>query len=111
MTYPPCPVMEIGVCNFVFPFILFKFKSLTALNELLLIIKCFHSMEIDPTFQEKKLKEVKWLLGSTKYLTSKYYFTVHQNLARKFLPRVSLQGFFQQFWEKAPGKNWEKMIN
>ena len=21
------------------------------------------------------------------------------------------QGFFQQFWEKAPGQNWEKMIN
>ena len=21
-----------------------------------------------------------------------------------------LQGFFQQFWEKAPGQNWEKMI-
>ena len=20
------------------------------------------------------------------------------------------QGFFQQFWEKAPGQNWEKMI-
>ena len=22
-----------------------------------------------------------------------------------------IQGLFQQFWEKAPGKNWEKMIN
>ena len=22
-----------------------------------------------------------------------------------------LQGLFQQFWEKAPGQNWEKMIN
>ena len=22
-----------------------------------------------------------------------------------------LQGFFQQFWEEAPGQNWEKMIN
>ena len=22
-----------------------------------------------------------------------------------------MQGFFQQFWEKAPGRNWEKMIN
>ena len=21
------------------------------------------------------------------------------------------QGFFQQFWEKAPGQNWEKIIN
>ena len=21
------------------------------------------------------------------------------------------QGFFQEFWEKAPGKNWGKMIN
>ena len=21
------------------------------------------------------------------------------------------QGFFQQFWEKAPGQNWEKMID
>ena len=21
------------------------------------------------------------------------------------------QGFFQQFWEKAPGHNWEKMID
>ena len=21
------------------------------------------------------------------------------------------QGFFQQCWEKAPGQNWEKMIN
>ena len=20
------------------------------------------------------------------------------------------QGFFQQFWEKAPGQNWEKMV-
>ena len=24
---------------------------------------------------------------------------------------VSNQGFFQQFWEKAPGQNWEKMID
>ena len=22
-----------------------------------------------------------------------------------------IQGFFKQFWEKAPGQNWEKMIN
>ena len=22
-----------------------------------------------------------------------------------------MQGFFQQFWEKAPGQNWEKMID
>ena len=22
-----------------------------------------------------------------------------------------LQGLFQQFWEKAPGQNWEKMID
>ena len=21
------------------------------------------------------------------------------------------QGFFQQFWEKTPGQNWEKMID
>ena len=21
------------------------------------------------------------------------------------------QGFFQQFWQKAPGQNWEKMIH
>ena len=30
--------------------------------------------------------------------------------ARLFL-LVCLQGFFQQFWEKAPGQNWEKMID
>ena len=24
---------------------------------------------------------------------------------------VILQSFFQQFWEKAPGQNWEKVIN
>ena len=24
---------------------------------------------------------------------------------------VQLQGFLQQFWEKATGQNWEKMIN
>ena len=24
---------------------------------------------------------------------------------------VFFQGFFQQFWEKAPGQNWEKMID
>ena len=24
---------------------------------------------------------------------------------------VSMQGLFQQFWEKAPGQNWEKMID
>ena len=23
----------------------------------------------------------------------------------------SVQGFFQQFWEKAPDQNWEKMID
>ena len=23
---------------------------------------------------------------------------------------VIIQGFFQQFWEKGPGQNWEKMI-
>ena len=22
-----------------------------------------------------------------------------------------IQGFFQQFWDKAPGQNWEKMID
>ena len=22
-----------------------------------------------------------------------------------------MQGFFQQFWEKAPGQNWEKIID
>ena len=42
------------MCNFVFPLFLLKFKPLTALNELLIIIKCFHSMEVDPIFQEKK---------------------------------------------------------
>ena len=25
--------------------------------------------------------------------------------------RIVVQGFFQQFWEKAPGQIWEKMIN
>ena len=24
---------------------------------------------------------------------------------------AQVQGFFQQFWEKAPGQNWEKLIN
>ena len=24
---------------------------------------------------------------------------------------IFLQGFYQQFWEKAPGQNWEKMID
>ena len=24
---------------------------------------------------------------------------------------VCQQGFFQQFWENAPGQNWEKMID
>ena len=24
--------------------------------------------------------------------------------------KMKLQGFFQQFWEKAPGQNWEKMF-
>ena len=24
---------------------------------------------------------------------------------------ISCQGFFQQFWEKTPGRNWEKMID
>ena len=24
---------------------------------------------------------------------------------------VCTQGFFQQFWEKAPGQNWEKIID
>ena len=26
-------------------------------------------------------------------------------------PYVLSQGLFQQFWEKAPGQNWEKMID
>ena len=26
-------------------------------------------------------------------------------------PSSGFQGFFQQFWEKAPGQNWEKMID
>ena len=26
-------------------------------------------------------------------------------------PTEIKQGFFQQFWEKAPGQNWEKMID
>ena len=25
------------------------------------------------------------------------------------IQEISYQGFFQQFWEKAPGQNWEKM--
>ena len=25
--------------------------------------------------------------------------------------QVGIQGFFQQFWEKPSGQNWEKMIN
>ena len=24
---------------------------------------------------------------------------------------IEIQGFFQQFWEKAPGQNWDKMID
>ena len=24
---------------------------------------------------------------------------------------LKVQGFFPQFWEKAPGQNWEKMID
>ena len=27
------------------------------------------------------------------------------------MPVKHTQGFFQQFWEKAPGQNWEKMID
>ena len=27
------------------------------------------------------------------------------------LPKLPSQGFFQQFQGKAPGQNWEKMIN
>ena len=27
------------------------------------------------------------------------------------LKLVTLPGFFQQFWERAPDQNWEKMIN
>ena len=25
--------------------------------------------------------------------------------------KALMKGFFQQFWEKAPGQNWEKMID
>ena len=25
--------------------------------------------------------------------------------------KVLIQGFFLQFWEKAPGQNWEKMVD
>ena len=28
-----------------------------------------------------------------------------------FLLNLYNQGFFQQFWEKAPGQNWDKMID
>ena len=30
-----------------------------------------------------------------------------------FYPKYSdtVQGFFQQFWERAPGQNWEKLID
>ena len=33
------------------------------------------------------------------------------NLALLQLDEVPMQGFFQQFLEKAPGQNWEKMID
>ena len=28
-----------------------------------------------------------------------------------FMEIMQRQGLFQQFWEKAPGQNWEKMID
>ena len=28
-----------------------------------------------------------------------------------FMEIMQCQGLFQQFWEKAPGQNWEKMID
>ena len=31
--------------------------------------------------------------------------------ASKYIVKISIQGFFQQFWEKAPGQNGGKMID
>ena len=33
------------------------------------------------------------------------------NKSKKFCNILVSQGFFQQFWEKAPGQNWEKIID
>ena len=34
-----------------------------------------------------------------------------ERILRSQLISIYNQGFFQQFWEKAPGQNWEKMID
>ena len=36
-------------------------------------------------------------------------FSANKKLIHMFF--LWIQGFFQQFWEKAPGQNWEKMID
>ena len=38
-----------------------------------------------------------------------FMFTIKSLSNKAVLAR--LQGFFQQFWEKAPGQKWEKMID
>ena len=39
------------------------------------------------------------------------YYKKQNNLHKTLDKKISYQGLFQQFWEKAPGQNWEKKIN
>ena len=36
---------------------------------------------------------------------------IRRRILRPVKPWISIKGFFQHFWEKAPGQNWEKMID
>ena len=33
------------------------------------------------------------------------------NISAHYIFFDAIQGIFQQFWEKAPGQKWEKMVN
>ena len=38
-------------------------------------------------------------------------FSINYDTVKSQCSIIYFQGFFQQFWEKAPGQNWEKMID
>ena len=69
----------------------------------------FKSNSINPNFMKlghiaKYYVFFKFDNGEYPTLPSRVIAFIHQTMSY-------LQSFFQQFWEKAPGQNWEKMIN
>ena len=64
------------------------------------------------TFLFSQLKHMLWVLKRAPKTCLNWWIRKYsRSYAQKFCISIPMQDFFQQFWEKAPGQNWEKMIN